>query len=314
MGVRVKTNVQGLIAQRQLSINRRAQANSLERLSSGQRINRSSDDAAGLAVSERIRAKIASLGVAKRNANDGVSYIQVAEGALNEMTNIVVRMRELSAQAASDTIGNRERGFLNAEFQQLNKEIVRIEESTEFNGSKLLQTEELRPLRIFVGASNRGDVNGEAPEFDAETDPDAITINLEPLNQLSEAMAQVTEGVAQDAEGELSLSPEDGGTADDLGAGEDGTGDLFNRLDNALDAIAGYRATLGAVQARVNSTISTIEISNENLEAARSRIRDVDYASESTRFTQANILTAAGSAVLTQANSRPETVLSLLRS
>ena len=305
MGVRVKTNVQALIAQRQLGVNRRDQASSLERLSSGQRINRSSDDAAGLAVSERIRAKVASLGVAKRNANDGISYIQVAEGALNEVTNIVVRMRELSAQAASDTIGNRERSFLNEEFVQLNEEIKRIQESTEFNGSKLLKAEEQRPLRIFVGATNRGDVDGSPPDIDPESDPDAITINLEKVAFLQEKLAEVTDVG-------LKITPDDPeGGADELGI--DGTNDLFNRLDNALDSIAEYRATLGSVQARINSTISNIEISTENLEAARARIRDVDYAAESTRMAQANILTAAGTSVLSQANSRPEAVLQLLR-
>ena len=308
MGVRVKTNVTGLIAQRQLGQNRAAQANSLERLSSGQRINRSSDDAAGLAVSERIRAKVASLNVAKRNANDGISYIQVAEGALNEMTNIVVRMRELSAQSASDTIGNRERSFLNEEFTQLNEELVRIQDSTEFNGSYLLKSEEQKPLRIFVGASNRGDdLEGNPPEVDPESDPDAITIDLDSVSNLNTKLSELTDVGLQ-------IVPEDvDGGADDLGLGEGETPDLFNRLDNALDSIAGYRATLGSVQARLGSTISNIEISNENLQAARSRIRDVDFAAESTAFAQANILTAAGTSVLTQANQRPEAVLQLLR-
>lgn len=303
MGIRVKTNVQALIAQRQLGNNRRLQAKSLERLSSGQRINRSSDDAAGLAVSERVRSKIASLGVAKRNASDGISYIQVAEGALAEITNNVVRMRELSSQAASDTIGVRERSFLDAEFQQLTKEVSRIAEATEFNGQKLLNADVVRPLNIFVGASNRGNVDGEAPEWDAETDPDIIQIDMEKMQNLRGVMEEVT-NVG------LTLSPE-GGDATELGV--DGTHDLFNRLDNALDSIAEYRAVLGSVQSRINSTISNIEISTENLEAARSRIRDADYATETTALTQSNILSAAGSSVLLQANQRPEVVLQLLR-
>lgn len=305
MGVRVKTNVQALIAQRQLLQNRRAQANSLERLASGQRINRSSDDAAGLAVSERIRAKVASLDVAKRNASDGISYVQVAEGALNEVTNIIVRMRELSSQAASDTIGNAERSFLDKEFQQLNTEVKRIQDATEFNGQKLLKMENLRPLKIFVGASNRANIDGEAPEIDPENDPDTITIDLEQVTKLQDSIAEVTDVGLQ-------IVPEDPEAgAQELGI--DGTNDIFNRLDNALDSIAEYRATLGSVQARINSTVQTIEISKENLEAARARIRDVDYAAESTRFAQANILSAAGTSVLTQANQRPEAVLQLLR-
>ncbi len=305
MGVRVKTNVEALVARRQLGQNRAMQTASLERLSSGQRINRSSDDAAGLAVSERIRAKIASLGVAKRNASDGVSYIQVAEGALNEVTGIIVRMRELASQAASDTIGTTERGFLNKEFEQLNVEVKRIQDSTEFNGQKLLKQENIRPLKIFVGASNRADVEGSAPEIDPDTDPDTITIDLEQVSKLQERLAEITDvGLAIQPE-----DPEAG--ASDLGI--DGTNDLFNRLDNGLDAIAEYRATLGSVQSRINSTVQNIDISTENMEAARSRIRDVDYAAESTAFAQANILTAAGTSVLMHANQNPNTVLQLLQ-
>ena len=306
MGVRIKTNVSSLIAQRQLGNNRKLQNNSLERLSSGQRINRSSDDAAGLAVSERIRAKINSLNVAKRNANDGISYIQVAEGSLNEVTNIVVRMRELAAQSASDTIGNRERGFLNEEFQQLSQEVKRIQESTEFNGQKLLITDEQEPLRIFVGASNRGDdVDGNSPDIDPENDPDIVTINLEALGNLSTAISNVTDG-------DLAVVPDsDDGGAAELGPG--GTDDLFNKLDTTLDSVASYRATLGSVQARLNSAVSNIDITNENLQAAQSRIRDVDYGAETARFAQASILSAAGTSVLMHANNQPDIVLQLLR-
>lgn len=305
MGVRIKTNVQALIAQRQLGENRTLQAKSLERLSSGKRINRSSDDAAGLAVSERVRSKIASLGVAKRNASDGISYIQVTEGALAEVTNNVVRMRELSSQAASDTIGSRERSFLDAEFQQLSSEVKRIQAATEFNGQKLLQSEVIKPISIFVGASNRGNVDGEPPNIEPETDPDIIRIDLEKMQKLQEVLVEVTDVG-------LSLSPEDAdSSATSLGIGD--TNDLFNRLDNALDSIAEYRAVLGSVQSRIDSTISNIEVSTENLEAARSRIRDTDYATETTALTQANILASAGASVLMQANQRPETVLQLLR-
>lgn len=306
MGIRVKTNVVALSAQRQLSANRERLYNSLEKLSSGQRINKSSDDAAGLAVSQRIRAKTASLSVAKRNANDGVSYIQVAEGGLNEVTNIVVRMRELASQAASDTLGNRERSFLDKEFQQLSSEISRIQASTEFNGTKLLLLKDQKPIRIFVGASNRGnDIDGNSPDIDPETDPDVLTIDLQELSEMTESLDQVTNG-------ELSVVPTDSdGGAEDLGP--NGTNHLFNTLDSALDSIASYRATLGSVQSRLNSTITNIDISSENLNAARSRIRDVDYAEESTKFMQSKILSASGSSVLMQANQMPEVVLQLLR-
>ncbi len=306
MGLRIKTNVEALKATRQLSKSNSMQQSSLERLSSGQRINRSADDAAGLAVSERIRARTRSLDVAKRNANDGISYIQVAEGGLNEVTNIVVRMRELSSQAASDTIGNRERNFLDKEFQQLRQEVDRIVKSTEFNGAKVLTSEDNEPIRIFVGASNRGaDNEGNVPDIDEESDPDVLTISLDDLENLTDALNAITQD-------DLAVVPDDPeGNATELGP--TGTNELFARLDTALNSVAAFRATLGSVQSRLNSTITNIEISNENLNAARSRIVDVDYASETARLAQARILTQAGISVQAQANNYPEMALALLR-
>ena len=305
MGLRVKTNMESLIAQRRISENRRAFGDSLEKLSSGQRINKSADDAAGLAVSERMRATTRSLEVSKRNANDGISYIQTAEGSLNEVTNIIVRMRELTAQAASDTLGNKERSYLDKEFQQMRQEVQRIVDTTEFNGSKILQSQE-KPIQIFVGASNRAnDFEGNAPEI-ADPDPDVISIDLSDLGKMTEAVGKLTM-----EEGLAIVPPGMEGGAQELG--ETGTADLFNRLDTALDSIAGYRATLGSVQSRLNSAINNIEVSTENLNAANSRIRDVDFASETARYTQSRILTQAGISVLTQANSSPEFVLQLLR-
>lgn len=306
MGVRIKTNIESLIAQKKLSDSRRDLTSSIEKLASGQRINKSADDAAGLAVSERIRARIASLDGAKRNANDGISYIQVAEGGLNEITNIVVRMRELTSQAASDTIGNRERGYLNKEFQQLIQEVDRISKSTEFNGRKILNADESgEAMRLFVGASDRASVDGSAPDVSTDEDPDIITINLEELELLNESISEITEG-------DLAIVPDsdDGGAAD---LGPDGTHSLFNVLDTTLNGIASYRATLGAVQSRLNSAIQNIEVTTENLSAANSRIRDVDFAAETAKFTQAKILSAAGASVLSHANSQPEIVLQMLR-
>ena len=305
MGLRIKSNVESLIAQRRLTENRRALGESLEKMSSGQRINRSADDAAGLAVSESIRARTKSLDVAKRNANDGISYLQVAEGGLNETTNIIVRMRELSAQAASDTVGNRERTFLDKEFQQLRQEVARIVDSTEFNGSKLLKSDGSKPIQLFVGASNRAsDLNGNPPDIDPATDPDVLTINTDEVAKLNEALNRITQD-------EIAILPDGDGGAQDLGPA--GTGDLFNRMDTALNSIAEYRATLGSVQSRLNSTITNIEISNENLSAAMSRIRDVDYASETAKFATSKILMQAGVSVLSQANTSSELALQLLR-
>ncbi len=305
MGLRIKSNIESLIAQRRLTENRRALGESLERMSSGQRINRSADDAAGLAVSESIRARTKSLDVAKRNANDGISYLQVAEGGLNETTNIIVRMRELAAQAASDTVGNRERTFLDKEFQQMRQEVARIVDSTEFNGSKLLKADGNKPIQLFVGASNRAsDADGNAPQTDPDKDPDVLTINTEEVSKLNEALGKITED-------SIAILPDGDGGAQDLGP--NGTSDLFNRMDTALNSIASYRATLGSVQSRLNSTITNIEISNENLSAAMSRIRDVDYASETAKFATSKILMQAGVSVLSQANTSSEMALQLLR-
>jgi flagellin len=244
--------------------------------------------------------------VAKRNANDGISYIQVAEGGLNETTNIVVRMRELAAQAASDTIGNREREFLNKEFTQLRQEVGRIMDSTEFNGAKVLKVDEQKPMRIFVGASNRGnDADGNAPDISPEEDPDILTIDLKDLATFREAMEAVLD------EDLTIVSPDSEGGAADLGPS--GTNDIFNRLDSALDSMASYRAVLGSVQSRLNSSITNIDVTNENLQAAQSRIRDVDYAAETAKLATNRILTQAGVSVLTQANANSDFALQLLR-
>ena len=306
MGLRIKTNIESQVAQRHVGESRRALGESFEKLASGQRVNKSADDAAGLAVSERIRAKVRSLDVAKRNANDGISYIQVAEGGLNETTNIVVRMRELASQAASDTIGNRERGFLDKEFQQLRQEVGRIVDSTEFNGAKVLKLEDQKPMKLFVGASNRGnDADGNSPNIDPDHDPDVLTIDLKDLSYFREALSKVVDE-------DMSVVPSDAsGGANDLGP--NGTADIFNRLDTMLDSMASYRAVLGSVQSRLNSTVTNIDISSENMSAAQSRIRDVDYASETAKLATNRILTQAGVSVLSQANQNADFALQLLR-
>ena len=306
MSLAIKTNVVARKTQRQLASNVEDMNRSMERLSSGLKINKSADDAAGLAVSERMRARSSSLDVAKRNANDAISYIQTTEGGLNEVTNIAIRMRELTSQAASDTLGNRERSFLDREFQESRKEIDRIMKTTEFNGAKVLSPlNSENPIQIFVGASNRGaDIDGRVHDY-GDNDPDVLQIDLSELKDLNKAMAKIT----QDA---VSLVPpyKDGGAKD---LGPTGTEELMRRLDNSVNAISAFRATLGAVQSRLDSTITNIDVTNENLLAARSRIVDVDYATETAEFARTRILSQAGLAVQSQANATPEMVLSLLR-
>jgi flagellin len=276
MGLRINTNIQAMVAQRNLDQNRRSQESSLERLSSGHRINRAGDDAAGLAISERIRANTRSLGQANRNAQDGISLIQVAEGATNEVSNILVRMRELSIQAASDTIGDKERSFIDKEVQQLRSEIDRIASTTEFNGTKLLNGSAPK-LEVQVGLNN----NPNEDRLVIDSDQQNITVGALGIEGIST-------GSKVDAQSNLA------------------------KLDDALTKLNENRSALGALQNRLQSTINNISTYKENLDAARSRIRDTDMAAETSELTKSNILSQAGISVLSQANQNPQQVLKLL--
>jgi flagellin len=291
MGMRIRTNVPAITAQRFMSDNKDAMSKSLERLSSGYRINKSADDAAGLAISESLRGKIRGLNVAKRNANDAVSMVQVAEGSMNEMTNILIRLRELTVQSSTDTIGERERSFLNREYTQLADEIDRIGNSTEFNGIKIFDKEADRDQFVIqVGT------NGTTPDMNTDT----IAISLAGLKFNTEDL-----GIGKGAE----IGSVDGGSGPSL---EDISSKL-NVIDEALNKIASERATLGSVQSRLGSALSNLAVNVENMETAKSRIKDVDFASETAELTQARILTSSTTSVLQQANAAPEQVLQLLR-
>ena len=279
MGLRIATNISSLTSQRHLRNTRKLLDKSLERLASGYRINRAGDDAAGLAISEKLRGKIRGLVQAQRNANDGVSLIQVAEGGLNEIQNILVRLRELGVQAASDTIGDKERRYLDEEYQSLKEEMDRIANSTEFNGTVLL------------------DGTGGTLDFQ---------VNTGGLNLL---------GVDRISFNAFKLDV----NADKLGLEEVGISDKFSSqrslgiIDIAIDEVASIRGELGALENRLTSTVKNIGISVENLSAARSRIKDVDIANESAELTKRNILMQAGISVLSQANNVPQMALQLLQ-
>jgi flagellin len=276
-------------------------------LASGYRINKGADDAAGFAISEVLRADVRGLAQARRNANDGISLVEVAEGGLSEINNIMVRLRELSVQAASDTIGQRERGYLNQEFFQLKDEVDRIAASTEFNGTRLLTgtreiPEELLshhnppPLEVQVGKNY-------FKESDALTHPNPtniIRIDMSRLNAFT------------DGEGSLGLgsSQSEDGTRIDSKVGAQTS---LGKIDDALEKVARYRAELGSVQNRLEKTDKAIAVQSESLTAARSRIKDVDFASETAALTQSRILQQAGAAVLAQANQQPEIALKLLQ-
>jgi flagellin len=292
MGLRIRTNATSLNAQGKLSKNNSALQNSMEKLSSGYRINKAADDAAGLAISDNLEAKIRSLGQAKRNAGDGISLVQVAEGSMNEVTNILTRMRELATQSASDTISNTERSYTNREYVQLVDEIDRIANTTEFNGIKLLGGEDengFDELSIHVGA---GDGSVE--------NTDSISLSLDSMKINSEDVLGLGKG--------SEIGPAEEG--DSFSSRE--AAEKLTVIDDALKTVASTRATLGSKQSRLNSTINNLSVSIENASTSKSRIKDVDFASETAKMTQNRILTQAGVSVLGQANNLPDMALSLL--
>ena len=295
MGLRIKTNVPSLTAQRNLETTSGRATESMEKLSSGYRINKAADDAAGLAISDTQTASIRSLSQAKRNAADGVSLIQVAEGSMNEISNILVRLKELATQAASDTIGARERSYTNKEYVQLVDEIDRISNSTEFNGIQLLKG----------SADNAGLVDDKLSIHVSQGDAlvenrDTITINIEDLKMNSEEVLGLTKGEE--------IGPED--PAADFS--REAATQRLETINKALQTVAGTRSILGSKQSRLNSTINNLGVAIENTSAARSRIRDVDYAAETAAYTQTSILAQAGVSVLAQANSMPGMAMTLI--
>lgn len=304
MGLRIRTNVSSLAAQRQLGLSTEAVQSSSEKLASGSRINKASDDAAGLAVSENLRADIRSLNMAKRNAGDGVSIVQTAEGGLNETSNMLIRLRELAIQGASDTIGNTERGFLDKEYVALKNEIDRIASVTEFNGTRLLtgnheMPAEMQggngfPLEIQVGK----DYFDGADALDQANPANIIKIDLGALNAFT------------DGEGSLSLGKAEEGTRVQSKVEAQKS---IATLDTAITKVNEYRAYLGAIQNRLGSTIQNLNVTTENLSQANSRIRDTDFAEETAKMTSSNILQQAGTAVLSQANQQPRIAMSLLQ-
>lgn len=276
MGLRINTNVASLNARRNLMGTKLSLDKNLERLSSGFRINRAGDDAAGLAISENLRAQIRGLKQAARNAQDGVSLVQVAEGGLNEVSNILIRLRELAVQAASDTVGPVERQFLNVEYDQLVSEIDRVADGTEFNGTSLLSgTGAILDFQV----GTRNDPNIDRLSFDAsKADANSAALGINLTSVADKASAQ-----------------------NSLGA-----------IDSAIVSVSAMRADFGAVQNRLQSTINNVSIALENLSAANSRIRDVDIAEETAELTKNNVLMQAGTSVLAQANQSSNAALSLL--
>jgi flagellin len=280
MGLRVNTNVASLNAQRHLYNTTSRFGKSMERLSSGLRINRSGDDAAGLAISESLKSDIRALQQASRNAADGISLVQTAEGSLDEVNNILLRLRELAEQAATETLGEDERVYMNNEFQELLDEINRISNTAEFNGIKLLDGT-AQTLRVQVGIGT-----------DATTS--AVSINL-------------TQGMSAT---DLNLTA---GTVELIGTNGDAARVAIGLITAATGTVSSMRANFGAAQNRFETSIRNIGMTAENLAAANSRIRDVDVALETSTMTSLQILQQAGVAILALANSTSQLALNLLQ-
>ncbi|MBX2879309.1 MAG: flagellin FliC [Granulosicoccus sp.] len=267
MAQTINTNVMSLNAQRNLSRSQSSLATSVERLSSGLRVNSARDDAAGLAISQRMEAQVRGSNTAIRNANDGISLAQAAEGALNEVGNMLQRMRELAVQAANGTNSAGDRINLNQEYQELDAEITRLASSTEFNGATIIDASGAG-AKIFQVGANVGDT---------------LTITTSAVTAVGGDILQVT-----------------------------GSNSAITAIDTKIDVIAADRATYGAASSRFSSAINNLQINVETTSAARGRIVDADFAIETANMTRASILQQAGTAMVAQANSLPQSVLSLL--
>jgi flagellin len=282
MGLRINSNLAALNAQRNLTRSQLDLERSLDRLSSGLRITRAGDDAAGLAISEQLRAQVRGLSQAQRNANDGISVIQTAEGALNEISNILIRLRELAVQSASTAgVSNSERSFLQNEFSSLQSEVTRIAQATQFGGRTLLDgslSGTGNSLVFQVGIFNNSSV-----------DRFSLDVGNATASGLSIQATDASVSTATAAQNALAT------------------------IDTALTSLSTVRGNLGAAQNRLQSTINNLAVSIETLSAANSRIRDVDVAAETAALTRAQVLQQAGIAVLAQANVSSQVALNLLQ-
>lgn len=276
MGLRIATNISSMAGQRNLGQVKRDQAESFEKLASVSRINKAADDAAGLAISEKMKSNMRGVKQATRNAGDGISLIQTAEGAMNEVGNILTRLRELSVQSASDTIGDQERAYSDLEFQQLVTEVERIATSTTFNEKKLISGEG-DEMEFQIGINNN-EANDRIKFKPEEQSVRAADLGIEGLNVSTK----------QDSQSNLEV------------------------IDGAINKVSGNRAQLGALQNRLQSTVRNLEIQHENLASANSRIRDTDVADVSAKLAKEKILSAAGTSVLAQANASGNSALQLI--
>lgn len=286
----INTNLVSLNAQRNLNTSQSSLSTTMQRLSSGLRVNSAKDDAAGLAIAERMNAQVRGMNVAMRNANDGISMAQTAEGALGKLSDNLQRMRELAVQAANDTNGTTDRGSLDKEFQQLAQEIARIVGSTSFNGRQLLDNNN---ATVFQVGANTGADN-------------QITIMAVNLTGSTPGGLDITAGTPPTLGGSLGSL---------IGAGSSAADARLSMaaIDTALDLVNNTRATFGAAQNRFEAVTSNLQVAAENTASARSRIMDADFAAETANLSRTQILQQAGTAMVAQANQLPQSVLKLIQ-
>lgn len=275
MGLRVNTNIASINAQRNTAQVTTRLARNYQRLSTGLRISTAADDAAGLAISERLRSQVRSLAQASRNANDGISLVQVGEGALNEVSNILVRLRELAIQSANGSSSTADKNTIREEFDSLVNEVNRIAQSTEFNGIKLLDGSS-STVTFQVGINTSPGI-------------DSLNVTLTPALSTTLGLSSI-----------------------DVGSGGN-TSFAITQIDQAINAVSQLRGRFGSLQNRLQSTIANLGVAGESLSAAESRIRDVDVAYETAELTRNNILQQASISILSQANAQPQAALQLLQ-
>jgi len=281
MTLSINTNIASLDAQRNLSASQSSLATSMQRLSSGLRINSAKDDAAGLSIAERMNSQVRGMNVAIRNSNDGISLAQTADGALSQVSNSLQRMRELAVQARNATNSSSDKDSLNKEFSQLQSEITRVLGGTAFNGKHILGSD-ATTLNFQVGANTTADdmVSIKTTDMTADTTMTAVTGSSAVIDSTADASA---------------------------------IGTVIDNIDAAINDVNDTRATFGATESRFDSIISNLQSSVENQSAAQSRIMDADFAAETANMSRANVLQQAGTAMIAQANQQPQQVLTLLR-
>ena len=303
----INTNFAGLVAQRNLTKNTASLTTSIERLSSGLRINSAKDDAAGLAIAEKMNSQIRGQEVAKRNANDGISFLQVADGALSTVSDNLQRMRDLAVQSSNGTLSSGDRDNLNTEFQELGKEIERVMSGTKYNDVGVFGKSD---VAIQIGANASDAVTavaavGTTPAVAASDNTQALSFSTKNASTLEVALSSLTTGVT--AVGTASVS--ESGIA---GTTSDNAQKVLANIDAAIKNVTTERSTYGAKINRLDAAISNLDTNTTNLSTARGRIVDADFAKESAALTRTQILQQAGSAMLSQANQLPQGVLSLL--